>query len=88
MEKRDFAFGKKNYLLIITSVVLLILGFILMSGGGSDNPDVFNPEIFSAVRIKVAPLIVMAGFILMVFAILIKNDDRENLENTKEGGNK
>ena len=88
MEKNDFAFGKKNYLLIIASVILLILGFSIMSGGGSDNPDVFNPEIFSVVRIKIAPLIVMSGFILMVFAILIKNDNQKNLENTKENDHK
>ena len=88
MEKNDFAFGKKNYLLIIASVILLILGFSIMSGGGSDNPDVFNPEIFSIVRIKVAPLIVMLGFILMVFAILIKNDNQKDLEDTKKNDHK
>lgn len=82
MEKNDFAFGKKNYLLMAVSVVLLILGFVLMSGGGSTNPDVFNPEIFSSVRIKVAPLIVMIGFILMVFAILIKNRNQQEANNS------
>ncbi|MDD6210242.1 MAG: DUF3098 domain-containing protein [Bacteroidales bacterium] len=82
MEKNDFAFGKRNYLLMAVSVVLLILGFVLMSGGGSTNPDVFNPEIFSSVRIKVAPLIVMIGFVLMVFAILIKNRDRQEANNS------
>ena len=56
MSNRDFAFGKENFILIAGAVVLIIIGFILMSGGGSDDAT-FNPEIFSTRRIVVAPLV-------------------------------
>lgn len=64
-------YGKVNYLLIGVSIVTIILGFVLMSGGGSQDPDVFNPEIFSVRRIVVAPIVCLTGFLLMVVAILI-----------------
>lgn len=54
------------------SVALIILGFVVMSGGGSSDPQVFNEEIFSASRIRVAPIICVAGFMLMIYAILYK----------------
>ena len=79
MEKNSFAFGKKNYILIAASVVLIIIGFILMSGGNGNDPALFYPDIFSPVRIKLAPVVVMAGFILMICAILVndrKPDDK------------
>lgn len=53
----------------------IALGFILMSGGGSDDPNVFNPEIFSPVRIRLAPTLVILGFAIQVYAILIKSDE-------------
>ena len=71
----DFAFGRENYILMIAGVVIIIFGFILMSGGGSDDPNHFNPEIFSPVRITVAPLIIMAGFIIEIIAILRKSKE-------------
>jgi uncharacterized membrane protein len=73
--KPDFAFGKENYKLMIIGVVLVILGFILMVGGGSDDPAVFNPEIFSTTRITVAPIVVVTGFIVVLFAIMKKSKD-------------
>ena len=72
MEKNDFVFGKTNYILIVVAIALIITGFIMMSGGKSNDPAVFNPEIFSPQRIKIAPLTVMCGFGLMVYAILYK----------------
>ena len=70
--KTTFLFGKKNFILLIVGLVLIAFGFILMSGGGSDDPDVFNPEIFNSTRIIVAPIFVLAGFIVEIFAIMSK----------------
>ena len=71
----DFAFGKENYMLMVIGVVVIIFGFILMNGGGSDDPNVFNPEIFSPRRITVAPLVIMLGFIIEIAAILKKTKE-------------
>ena len=71
----DFAFGKINYTLMLTGVGLIIFGFMLMAGGGSDDPKVFNPEIFSFRRITLAPIIIMAGFVLNIYAIVKKAKD-------------
>jgi hypothetical protein len=68
-----FAFGPTNYRLLILGVVVILIGFLLMTGGGSDDPNVFNPEIFSTRRITVAPIVVMIGFIIEVAAILYKS---------------
>ena len=70
--KTTFLFGKKNFILLIVGLVLIAFGFILMSGGGSYDPDVFNPEIFNSTRIIVAPIFVLAGFIVEIFAIMSK----------------
>lgn len=69
MAKRDFAFGKENFLWIAAAVVCIILGFLLMSGGGSGDTT-FNPEIFSTRRIVIAPIVTVIGFVLMIFGIL------------------
>jgi hypothetical protein len=71
----DFAFGKENYMLMITGIIFLIVGFVLMSGGGSDDPNVFNPDIFSPRRITVAPIIVMIGFAIEFYAIIKKSKE-------------
>lgn len=71
----DFAFGKENYILMIVGVVVIFIGFLLMIGGGSDDPAVWNEEIFSTRRITVAPLMVVAGFIIEVFAIIRRPKD-------------
>ena len=65
-------YSKKNYLLMGASLILILIGFILMSGGQSEDPTAFSPEIFSSRRIVVAPIICLAGFILMIYAILVK----------------
>jgi fumarate reductase subunit D len=67
-----FPLGKENYKLLIVGLGIIILGFILMIGGGSDDPNVFNEEIFSFRRITVAPLIVLFGFIFEIYAIMKK----------------
>ena len=76
MEKEredEFAFGKENYKLLIIGVGILIIGNLLMIGGGSDDPNVFNPEIFSFRRITVAPLVILAGFATVLIAIIKKS---------------
>ena len=72
-------------------VALIIIGFVLMSGGGSDDPNVFNPDIFSVRRIVVGPTITFLGFLLMAFAIIwspekcaVRKAKKENKEN-KDG---
>lgn len=66
-------FGRENYMWMLIGVVVLALGFFLMSGGKSDNPNIFNEkEIYSPVRITVAPLLIIAGFIIEIFAIMKK----------------
>ena len=68
--KKEFLFRKKNYRVLLLSVAVIALGFILMAGGGSDDPNVFNPEIFNFRRIRLAPTIVLIGFGLAIYAIL------------------
>ena len=69
-------YSKKNYLLMALSALFILVGFILMSGGQSEDPTAFSPEIFSSRRIVVAPIICLIGFFLMVYAILVKPTDR------------
>ncbi len=72
----DLAFGKKNYILLISAILIVILGFILMIGGGSKDPNVFNgEELFSFRRITLAPIIVMIGYILGIYAIMFKEKE-------------
>jgi len=82
MAKKDFAFGKMNFILISIAVVIIAIGFMLMSGGGSKDPSGFNSAIFSSQRIVVAPAVTLIGFLLMIFGILknSKNDNNEVAE--------
>ena len=64
-------YSKKNYLLMALSALFILVGFILMSGGQSEDPTAFSPEIFSSRRIVVAPIVCLIGFCLMVYAILV-----------------
>lgn len=79
MAKRDFAFGKENFVLIVIAVVCIVIGFLLMSGGGSGD-STFNPEIFSARRVVVAPVVTVIGFVMMIFGILKNSKDKEITE--------
>jgi len=74
--KPVFVFGKKNYKFMFIGVAFIALGFILMAGGGSDDPNVFNPEIFNFRRIRLAPTLVLIGFGIEIYAILL-NPDKE-----------
>lgn len=72
MDKKDFAFGRLNFILLAIGMVIVIIGFILMAGAGSTD-QAYNPEIFSARRIKVAPLVCLFGFVSMIYAIVHKS---------------
>ena len=76
MEKRDFAFDKVNYILLAMGMAVVVIGFLLMSGDGSTE-HAYNPDIFSARRIKVAPLVCLAGFVSMIYAVVYKPKDKE-----------
>ena len=78
MEKQTFIFDRKNYIVMLAGIVLIIIGFILMAGGGSDNPEVFNPEIFAPRRIVVAPILIVAGLLVEVFAIMTTKGAAKN----------
>ena len=69
--KKTFVFEKKNYVTMIIGLAFITIGFILMSGGGSEDPNVFNPEIYNFRRIKLAPTLVLIGFGIQVYAILL-----------------
>jgi len=69
--KKTFVFGKKNYITMIIGLVFITIGFILMSGCGSEDPNIFNPEIYNFRRIKLAPTLVLIGFGIQVYAILL-----------------
>lgn len=69
-KEKEFLFGKRSYRIMGIGVVLVILGFVLMTGGGSDDPNVFNPAIYSPLRIRIAPTLVLAGFAVLMVAIL------------------
>lgn len=69
--QNEFIFEKKNYIFMLIGIGIIALGFILMTGGGSDDPNVFNPEIFSWRRIRLAPTLVIIGFAVEAYAILL-----------------
>jgi len=77
--KKVFAFTRTNFILLAIGIAIVLLGMILMSGSGSDE-QTFNPDIFSARRIKVAPVVALFGYVFIVFAILYRGKSKD--ENT------
>ncbi len=75
-KKPGFAFGKENYRILILGVAFVVIGYLLMIGGGSDDPNQFHAdEIFSTRRITIAPISILAGFIIVLFGIMKKPKD-------------
>ena len=74
-DKSEFLFGKKNYKIMLIGIGVILLGFILMAGGGSDDPNVFNEEIYNFQRIRLAPTLILIGFAIEVYAILTKSPE-------------
>ncbi len=79
MDKKNFAFGRMNFILLAVGMIIVIIGFILMGGSGSSE-SAFNPDIFSARRIKVAPLVCLFGFVSMIYAVVHKPKDKEEVK--------
>ena len=73
--KGNFIFEKKNYKWMFIGLGCIVLGFILMAGGGSDDPNVWNPEVFNFRRIRLAPTLILIGFGIQVYAILTSSGD-------------
>jgi len=76
--KPEFIFQKKNYIFMFIGIAFIALGFILMSGGGSDDPNVFNEEIYNFRRIRLAPTLVLIGLGIEVYAILLNPHKKRN----------
>ena len=73
-DKRDFAFGRMNFILLAVGMLVVIVGFILM-GGDASTEESYNPDIFSTRRIKVAPIVCLVGFVSMIYAVIHKPGD-------------
>lgn len=71
----EFAFGKENYRLMLIGLAFIVIGFLLMIGGGSADPTKFSPEIFSFRRITLAPILILAGYVIEIFAIMKRPKD-------------
>jgi len=71
-QKPDFLFDKVNYKVLLIGIAVIVVGFILMSGGGSDDPKVFNEDVFSFRRIRLAPTMVLIGFGITIYSIFKK----------------
>lgn len=83
LHRSSFIFKKKNYQVMLIGLGVIALGFILMSGGGSDDPNVFNPEIYNWRRIRLAPALVLIGFGIEVYAILLNPDSSSTITQDK-----
>ncbi|MFT6699402.1 MAG: hypothetical protein ACJAVD_000901 [Porticoccaceae bacterium] len=68
-QKQEFLFGKRNYIIMLIGLVFITLGFVFMAGGGSDNPEIFNEEIYNWQRIRLAPTLVIIGLVIEIYAI-------------------
>ena len=71
MDKKDFAFSRMNYILLAAGMLVVVLGFILMSGDSSTT-EAYNPDIFSARRTRVAPVVCLIGFVSIIYAVIHK----------------
>jgi multidrug transporter EmrE-like cation transporter len=80
MDKKSFVFGKENFIILAISILLIVIGFWLMSGAKTTEETGFDYAIFNARRIIIAPIVTMSGFILVVWAILKKPKDKANIE--------
>lgn len=84
MKNNMFAFGKENYKILIIGLVINILGFVLMIGGGTDDPTKFDgKELFSPMRLTISPILIIAGYIVMIYAIM-KKPKSTSKETTKD----
>lgn len=71
-------FSKVNYILLVAGIVVLAIGYLLLSGGGSDDPNVFNYDMFNSRRLVVAPIVIVCGLLLEIAAIMLRPRQKEN----------
>ena len=71
-EEKGFVFEKRNYMIMLIGMAFLAIGYLMMIGGGSEDPEIFNPEIFSSRRIVLAPIMILIGFGIEVYAIMYR----------------
>ena len=74
MDKKNFAFDKMNFVLLAVGMVIVVIGFLLMTGASSSD-TMYEPDIFSVRRIKVAPVVCLIGFVSMIYAVVRKPKD-------------
>lgn len=79
MDKRNFAFDRVNFIMIAVSMLIVIIGFVMMSGGGSTEHH-YDPEIFNTMRVKVAPVVCFVGFVSLICGIVRKPKDGDTKE--------
>ncbi len=79
-ENNTFTFGSMNYILLGIGILLLGIGYLLLSGGGSDDPNVFNDAMFNNRRLVVAPLVIVAGLVVEICAIMFRPKNKDNGE--------
>lgn len=82
--ENKISFTKQNYIIMVAGLLVVILGFALMSGGGSENPEEWNPDVFSGRRITLAPIMVILGYVIVVIGIMKKNKSVKINDNNKE----
>lgn len=73
----DFTFGKINYILLIAGIIFLGIGYICLAGGGSSDPNTFNPAMFDGRRLFVAPILITLGLVIEIVAIMVKSPKGE-----------
>ena len=73
-DKNNFIFKKRNYKIMVFGLIIIAIGFILMSGGGSEDPNIFSPDIYNFRRIRLAPTLVLLGLGIQIYAILSTTD--------------
>ncbi|RUA10839.1 MAG: DUF3098 domain-containing protein [Flavobacteriia bacterium] len=76
-QEGEFLFGRKNYKIMIIGIIIILIGFALMAGGGSDDPNVFNEEIYNFRRIRLAPTVVLIGFAIEIYAIFANPKNKQ-----------
>lgn len=72
-DKENFLFSRQNYKLLLIGLAFIFIGFLLMIGGGSDDPNVFSDTIFNFRRLSLSPILILIGFTIEIFAIMKKN---------------
>ena len=82
-KKKDFLFNKSNYKYVIIGILFIIFGFLLMLGGGSEDPNIFSEEIYNFQRIRLAPAFILIGFAIQIYAIL-KSTEKSNSKSTNK----